>query len=375
MRSGQRCSSSRYGIALITAGITIGLVGCSTSASTSTSVASNGKCHITTAPAPLAIAVGDRSNVPALSYPPLLVSLLAAAANGGKRISLIRIDGQPKIFSPVPFTTTAKNSRARSHDVDQYVNDTIVPILAPHGEIAAKVPQANVLAALDLAASATGPGGNIVLIDSGLQTVTPLNYADPGLLMSPPSDIVKFLRQQNLLPHLHGRHVLLVGFGYTASPQPALNQAQQDSVIAQWEAVIKASGGCAVVDSAPNTSPEQRDLPVVSVVVPPKTPSFANCATLGQLATKLKQGSEHITLIGSTSTEGGNAINNPLSRERAQAVEKVLVSLGIASSRITTIGDGSHWPGRVPDIGPHGELLPGPAEEDREVIVQLPKCK
>jgi OOP family OmpA-OmpF porin len=241
-----------------------------------------------------------------------------------------------------------------------------------------------------------------VLIDSGLQTVTPLNYADPGLLMSPPSDIVKFLRQQNLLPHLHGRHVLLVGFGYTASPQPALNQAQQDSVIAQWEAVIKASGGCAVVDSAPNTSPEQRDLPVVSVVVPPKTPSFANCgtfvlsdagsvgfivgthtfrdppaaqATLGQLATKLKQGSEHITLIGSTSTEGGNAINNPLSRERAQAVEKVLVSLGIASSRITTIGDGSHWPGRVPDIGPHGELLPGPAEEDREVIVQLPKCK
>jgi hypothetical protein len=28
----------------------------------------------------------------------------------------------------------------------------------------------------------------------------------------------------------------------------------------------------------------------------------------------------------------------------------------------------------VTDIGPGGELLPGPAEQDREVIVQLPSC-
>jgi hypothetical protein len=48
--------------------------------------------------------------------------------------------------------------------------------------------------------------------------------------------------------------------------------------------------------------------------------------------------------------------------------------MGIAASRITTIGDGSHWPGRVADIGPNGQLLPAQAEQDREVIVQLPRC-
>jgi outer membrane protein OmpA-like peptidoglycan-associated protein len=79
-------------------------------------------------------------------------------------------------------------------------------------------------------------------------------------------------------------------------------------------------------------------------------------------------------LIGSTSSEGGDALNNPLSLARAKAVKSVLVSMGIPGSRITTTGDGSHWPGRVNDIGPGGVLLPGPAEQDREVIVQLPQC-
>ena len=96
--------------------------------------------------------------------------------------------------------------------------------------------------------------------------------------------------------------------------------------------------------------------------------------TLQQLAATLKKGSEHIRLIGSTSSEGGDVINNPLSRQRADAVKSALVSLGIPASRITAVGDGSHWPGRVNDIGPGGVLLPAQAEQDREVIVQLPKC-
>jgi OmpA-OmpF porin, OOP family len=164
---------------------------------------------------------------------------------------------------------------------------------------------------------------------------------------------------------------------------------------------VTAGGGCVTADHLPNTTAAVSGLPPVSVVTPPPTPTFNHCgtivlsdagtvgfvvgtanfrdssaadATLSQLAATLKQGTEHITLIGSTSTEGGDAINNPLSLHRAQAVEQVLVSMGIPASRITAIGDGSHWPGRVPDTAPNGELLPGPAEQDREVIVQLPKC-
>ncbi len=341
-----------------------------------------------------------RSNVPTPRYPAPTTSLLETTANDQQQISLIRIDGQPKIFTPPTFSTTAQNSLARSREVNNYLNTYISPIL--RDEMDAQVPQADLLTALSLAAAATGPNGNIILIDSGLQTVAPLAYQQGDLLMAQPSDIVAFLRQEKLLPDLKGRHVLLSGFGYTASPQPPLTIAQRANVINQWEAIIKAGGGCVTADNAPNTAPETPGLPIVSVVTPPATPAFNNCgtivlsdsgtvgfvvgtatfrdpsaaqATLQQLADKLKQGSEHITLIGSTSSEGGDAVNYPLSRQRAEAVKSVLVSMGIPASRITTVGDGSHWPGRVNDIGPGGVLLPGPAEQNRVVIVELPKCK
>jgi OmpA-OmpF porin, OOP family len=351
--------------------------------------------------APLAVAIGARSNVPdeSGSLPPVVTSLLMSAATGKRPISLIRIDGQPKIFTPPTFTTDAQNAPARQQDLNDYLNAEISPIL--HKQIRAQVPQADVLTALDLAASATAPDGNIVVVDSGLSTTGPLNYTQPGLLMAPPSDVVKFLRQKNLLPQLSGRHVLLSGFGYTADPQPRLNQAQRNSVINQWVAIIKAGGGCVSVDQAPNTASDLPGLPSVAIVTPPPTPTFSNCgtialedagsvgffvgsskfrdpsaaaATLHNLADKLKQGSEHIILIGSTSSEGSDQMNNSLSQSRAKAVETVLVSMGISMSRITIHGEGSHWPGRVNDQGPGGVLLPGPAEQDREVIVQLPHC-
>jgi OmpA-OmpF porin, OOP family len=376
------------------------LTGCGSinSPSSSGSPPTAGTC-LTNKPAPLALAIGARSNVPEESLPAIVTPLLEAAATRGQRISLIRIDGQPKIFTPPTFTTDAQNGPARQQALANYVANAIIPIL--HGEIRAQVPQADVLTALSLAASTTAPNGNIILVDSGLQTTDPLDYRQPGLLMAPPSDVVSFLRRENLLPDLRGRHVLLAGFGYTASPQPELNQAQRDNVISQWEAIIKAGGGCVTADTVADTSPEISSLPPVGIVNLPPPPVFSNCgsialedagtvgfivgtahfrnpsaaqATLQRLADKLKQGSEHITLVGSTSSEGGDAINDALSLARAKAVEDALISMGVPASRITTVGDGSHWPGRVNDVGPGSELLPGPAEQDREVIVQLPRC-
>jgi outer membrane protein OmpA-like peptidoglycan-associated protein len=155
------------------------------------------------------------------------------------------------------------------------------------------------------------------------------------------------------------------------------------------------------VDPTGNTSAAVSGLPAVAVVKPPKPVVFSNCgtitlsdagsvgfvvktatfrdpssahATLSQLASRLKQGSEHITIIGSTSTEGGDAVNDPLSKQRAAAVAGVLTSMGIPSSRMTVVGDGAHWPGRVNDIGTGGVLLPAQAEQNRVVVVQLPRC-
>ncbi|MGA2826675.1 MAG: OmpA family protein [Streptosporangiaceae bacterium] len=392
------CSFHRlFGAAVTGVLMAAALAACGSSSSSSPGLLS-GTC-LTNKAAPLALVVGSRSNTPNPKLPALLDPLLEDTANDQQQISLIRIDGQPKVFTPPPFSTTAQNSAARTQDLISYLNDSVGPIL--QSKIHAQVPQADVLTALDLAASATGMNGNIIIVDSGLQTVAPLDYQDPNLLLAPPGDVVTYLRQKGLLPNLTGRHVLLSGFGYTASPQPPLNQPQRTNVVAQWTAIIKAGGGCVTADPTPNTSAEIAGLPQVGIVTPPATPAFSNCgtialadagsvgfvvgtatfrdppaaeATLQQLADTLKQGTEHIRLIGSTSSEGGDAVNNPLSLQRAQAVEKVLLSMDIPASRITTVGDGSHWSGRVNDIGSGGVLLPAQAEQDRAVIVQLPLC-
>jgi OmpA-OmpF porin, OOP family len=349
---------------------------------------------------PLTLVVGDRSNVPSPEYPAVVTALLEAAATDREPITLIRIDGAPKVLRLAAFTTQDVNSGAVQQDITNYVDGVIQILNGP--DLHAVAPQANDLAALSLAAAATPAGGNIVFIDSGLQTAGSLQYQVPGMLMAAPGDVVKFLSAKGLIPGLSGRHVLLSGFGYAATPQAALDQPEQENVAAQWKAIAAAAGACVTVDPTPNTNDETAGLPAVSTVPLPVPPAFRACgttalsdagsvgfavgtaafrdpaaarSTLSQLASVLKRGTGPITLIGSTSTEGGDAVNNPLSTARAAAVKSVLVSLGVGGGRIRVVGDGAHYPGRVPDIGSDGQLLPAQAEQDREVIVQLPTCQ
>jgi len=380
-------------------------VGCSSAPSPSSSTASAATKSVTTgclakAGVPLTIVVGERSNVPGIQYPAAVTSLVDTAATDRQQITLVRIDGRPKVFPVQRFSTTDVSSGAIAQDLSTYESG-VFQILAG-SDLHATAPEADVLGALSLAAAATPAGGNIVVIDSGLQTVSPLNYQVPGMLMSPPGDVVKFLRAQNLIPGLRGRHVLLSGFGYAAAPQALLDQPERENVAAQWAAIAAAGGACVSVDTTPNTTAETPGLPAVSKVPLPVTPHFKTCgttvlsdagsvgfndgsasfrdpqaarSTLSRLASTLRRGAEPITLIGSTSTEGGDAINKPLSTRRAAAVKSVLVSFGVTGGRITVIGDGAHYPGRVPDVGPNGQLLLPEAEQDREVIVQLPRCQ
>ncbi len=239
------------------------------------------------------------------------------------------------------------------------------------------------------------------MLDSGLQTTAPLDFRQPGQFSAEPDEIVKFLTDRKLLPDLHDRNVMLSGFGYAAAPQPTLSQEWRTEVIAQWTAIVKAGGGCVTVDAEPNTGEALPGLPPVTPVKLPPPTTFSGCgdtaltdankvgfvkntdrfadpagakSTLSRLAAVLTKGGQPVRLIGSTSSEGGDAINQPLSERRAERVEKELVALGVAAGRITATGAGAHLEGREKDIGPGGELLPGPAAANRKVVVRLPKC-
>ncbi|WP_181936433.1 OmpA family protein [Hydrogenophaga sp. SNF1] len=66
---------------------------------------------------------------------------------------------------------------------------------------------------------------------------------------------------------------------------------------------------------------------------------------LGQFATTLQQNqATHVTIIGHTDSSGSDAINNPLSFDRANATRDYLVGRGVAATRISTDGRGSREP-------------------------------
>ncbi len=69
-------------------------------------------------------------------------------------------------------------------------------------------------------------------------------------------------------------------------------------------------------------------------------------ASLTQFADVLKENRDmDIAIIGHTDNTGSDAINNPLSKNRAQSVSKFLKSQGVASAQIKTIdGQGSTNP-------------------------------
>ncbi|WP_309683106.1 OmpA family protein [Polaromonas sp.] len=72
-------------------------------------------------------------------------------------------------------------------------------------------------------------------------------------------------------------------------------------------------------------------------------PNFA--PVLNQFATSLNQNAvTTVTIIGHTDSTGSDAINNPLSVDRADAARDYLVSRGVARTRIVTDGRGSREP-------------------------------
>ncbi|TAG37060.1 MAG: OmpA family protein [Polaromonas sp.] len=66
---------------------------------------------------------------------------------------------------------------------------------------------------------------------------------------------------------------------------------------------------------------------------------------LNQFATSLNQNPvTTVTIIGHTDSTGSDAVNNPLSVDRADAARDYLVSRGVARTRIMTDGRGSREP-------------------------------
>ncbi|MFM2348192.1 MAG: hypothetical protein RL654_2945 [Pseudomonadota bacterium] len=55
-------------------------------------------------------------------------------------------------------------------------------------------------------------------------------------------------------------------------------------------------------------------------------------------------GAMNVQITGHTDSQGSDAVNNPLSKDRADAVRDYLVAQGVPATRISTVGRGEHQP-------------------------------
>lgn len=348
--------------------------------------------------APITVLVGARSNSYVPELPQGLAQVLTSAASSGQQVTLIRVDGRPEPFFAERFEYVANNGPARQDELNFFL-DTISSEFR-EGAVA-QVSEVDVLSALSLASRATSPGGTIFVLDSGLQTVQPLDFRQDGLLLADPVDIVTYLSNFSLLPDLTGTNVAFVGIGNTALPQEGLDNRLRGNLRGIWRAIGEASGAC--VDMVEVGSPQVsvEDAPPVSVVplpLPPPPPAQNACGDtvldernnvgflpdtatfrdevaarmqIGLIVDQVRDGGQRIELVGTTARSGTPEGQVRLSEERAQRVRDIMIELGVSGDRISVVGAGAYSDEfYIPDGGPEA-LNPAQAVLNRRVVVRL----
>ena len=346
----------------------------------------------TVAKAGLAVAVGGRANSPAPAVPDRVGTLIDKAVTDGTGIDIIRVDGRPSIVCAMSFKSDAANPVARADDLNRFKRQARGAVSATR----AKEPEANPLQALTLAAASAGPGGMVVLLDSGVQTVAPLDFKVQGLLDADPDAVARALSSDGYLPDLDGYTVVLAGIGYTAAPQSPLDDRRRANLVRIWEKIVSAAGATVETVTSPNTADALDNVPAVSPVeVPPTDVIRIGCNTesilsndgtvgflpdsttfvnsglarkaLAEFAAFLKQNRDaHASLVGTVAHYGTDLGDAGLSRLRAQRVRDVLVDLGVDGSRIVAHGAG--W-----GPFPTKSAPPNPADDprNRRVVVTI----
>ena len=362
---------------------------------------------------PVAVAAGARANSPAPIVTPRLASVIMAAVISGPSgapgpaLTLVRLDGRSDQTTTGRFVSEAGNPDALHDDQARFL-DTFGRAMAGDRAV---MSEANDLTALWTASRAARDpaytSGSVVLMDSGLSTVAPLDFSEKGMLDADVDETVEFLASHGAIPDLRGLVVVFIGLGDVAfpSPQDPLDPARQRHIVELYTKIAQKGGAaCVEVVAEPHSGPAADGVPSVRAVPvplvvsipasdPPPTvlpddpvtgfvPDEATLlapdgarGVLWPLATWLMADPRRsVKLSGTTARIGSLDGQRDLGGQRADTIKQVLVHMGVTPTQVTTEGLGSEFPQYVVDHDTHGLLLPGPAHDNRGVRV-LPQTE
>jgi outer membrane protein OmpA-like peptidoglycan-associated protein len=326
---------------------------------------------------------------------------LADGVSGGQvspAVTVVNVDGQPAEVKSEAFRPDAEFADVLAGQRTAFVEGVEQEVAG----VRAKAAQVDDLAALEVAGRAAHVGGGtgtVILIDSGVQTVAPLDFRQDGLLDAQPADLTHFLKKNGRIPHLDGLTVFFDGLGDVAEPQKPLGQPQRVNLVELYTQIAReGQAKCVAIMPEQRIGPSPSNVPQVglapvspapridlssgSAILPdsgevgfiPDEAEFrdeqAATNALRPISEWLKENATgSLALVGTTARWKEPAGQKRLSEQRAEKVRSTLIALGADGNRISAKGAGSYFDGYVPDLDADGNLIPGPAQKNRKVMV------
>jgi outer membrane protein OmpA-like peptidoglycan-associated protein len=269
--------------------------------------------------------------------------------------------GQPAVISLTPRRSDGQVDYGPTRN--QTLAANIAAIQRVLGREAARGPF-DLLTTIAAATRVTAPPATLIVLSSGLSTAGGLDMRQAGWDASS-SSVAAQLKARGLLPNLAGYHVVLSGLAATSGRQAALPLPQRTTLTSYWLAICKAAGAasCTTDEMTRPDPPSHSTVPVPVVPLPHVTSVRGpggtitttlpdpllfqfNSATLLPTADSILQPlatqaqDEHllVAITGYASPDGGTAAyNKALSTQRASAVRKRLIALGLPASQITKV--------------------------------------
>lgn len=387
MRSSLRFIAPAAAAALVA----LALTGCSSSGSTGACSQADKRN--------LGVVAGSTANEPAMQLPASASKQLEATGKSNGSVTIVVPSGTPQARGTTLLGSTANDAIVCTSDQRNKLTQVTDYIDA----LQASTPEVDFLDAIDLAARNLGAHSmGVLVVGNGLQTVDPLDFAVKGLLTAEPKQVASDLQSKGELPkNLKGVTVYWSGLGDVAGAQAPLTISARSNLEGIWSAIISAAGGTLSVLPEPASGAAASGLPSVTPVPVPaeatktdwshpivvrdsdllfvkNTATFSDPATakkvLADLVPSIEQNGQTVTITGTASKDQAtsNAADLVLSKQRADAVEQALVSLGVPASLLVTAGVGHEWCGFKSETDASGAYSDALAEQNRTVILTSP---